>query len=489
MVKGDGAAERPGAHASGSTLLSAVDDVRVAVARLRARLDPGAVWQSTDRDVLTAVPELAEVRACLDETHLRLVREVDTRGVAEASPVATTPEGFLRTACLVGAGQARRDVAAARATAPGAPLEPFGAALACGQVTRAHVDTAVRCLDRIPTAVLERPGATERISDYLMTATTDATPLDLDRAARHLLSTLLPDPDERYDERAFERRFLDLATDATGMTVGRFQLDPVAGAALRALLERWCAPATTGAADALSTTGAADVPVAGSPAGWGCDSVGPGEPDRRQPRQRRADALSHVVQAALGTTEPNRGERPRVVVHLTPEQLVETRRRVKAGQGTGPLGSLGLGLPEVEGGDPIPTWAARTLACDAAVQRVVMSPTEAPLELGRAARLASLTQRRALATRDGGCVVPGCTAPPKACDAHHVRHWADGGPTDLCNLCLLCPAHHTAVHAGTWAVAIDDEGQVFVTPPPWVDRLRRPRPAWRQRARRARRAA
>lgn len=261
------------------------------------------------------------------------------------------------------------------------------------------------------------------------------------------------------------------------MTVGRFQLDPVAGASLRELLLRWSGPRPAG--EASSTPDA----TPGDPALWGCESKGPGEPDRRQARQRRADALTHVVQVALGVEGPNRGERPRVVVHVTPEQLL-------AAQAGGSDDDLpGVGLPEVEGAGPIPVWAARRLACDAVVQRLVSSPTEAPLELGRTQRLASLTQRRALAARDGGCVVPGCTAPPQVCDAHHVEHWADGGPTDVANMCLLCPAHHTAVHAGTWGVSVDDEGQVWVTPPPWVDRLRRPRPAWRQRAARTRRAA
>jgi hypothetical protein len=29
---------------------------------------------------------------------------------------------------------------------------------------------------------------------------------------------------------------------------------------------------------------------------------------------------------------------------------------------------------------------------------------------------------------------------------HHVRHWAQGGPTTLSNLALLCRRHHRAVH-------------------------------------------
>lgn len=474
------------ADSPSTPLLSAVGGVRTAVAHLRAQLGGDVVWQSTDREVLAAVGDLAGVRAALDETHLRLVREVDTRGVAEASPVATTPEGFLRTACLVTALQARQDVAAARATAPGAPLHPFGVLLARGEVSRRHVDSAVRCLDRIPTAVLERPGFADEAVSYLLLATEGGTAVDVDVAAKHLLASLVPDREDRLDERSFERRFLDLATDATGMTVGRFQLDPVAGAALRAALHRWSAPEAAGqAAAGQADLGQADLGMLrGDRAdGWGADCADPGQPDRRQPRQRRAEAFGHLVQVALGVEAPHRGERPRVVLSLTLdqlEQLEQTRRTARSGEGSGYVG-----LPEVEGGGPIPTSAARTLACDAVLQRVVLSPAEAPLELSRTVRLASVTQRRALAVRDGGCVVPGCTAPPQACDAHHVTHWADGGPTDSRNLCLLCPAHHTAVHAGTWAVAIDREGQVMVTPPPWVDRLRRPRPAWNQRARRA----
>ena len=244
-------------------LLSAVAHLREAVQLLRGHLGAESAWRSTDTVVLEAVQQVAEVRAGLDELHLRLVRQVDERGVASASPVATSPEGFLRTACLLTAGQARRDVAAARATAAGAPLERFGEELAAGRATRNHVDVAVTCLDGIPTAVLARPGAADEVVDYLLLATADATPLDLKHAVAHLLARLAPDPDDRLDDRSFERRFLDIATDATGMTVGRFQLDPVAGASLRALLQRWSGPhpaTRTGSAP----TERADAPDAGS---------------------------------------------------------------------------------------------------------------------------------------------------------------------------------------------------------------------------------
>ncbi|ORA41998.1 HNH endonuclease, partial [Mycolicibacterium chubuense] len=56
--------------------------------------------------------------------------------------------------------------------------------------------------------------------------------------------------------------------------------------------------------------------------------------------------------------------------------------------------------------------------------------------------------RRALEYRDRCCAVPGCSA-TAGLHAHHLRHWEDGGPTDLDNLVLLCPYHHRAHHRGT----------------------------------------
>jgi hypothetical protein len=37
-------------------------------------------------------------------------------------------------------------------------------------------------------------------------------------------------------------------------------------------------------------------------------------------------------------------------------------------------------------------------------------------------------------------------------EAYHVRHWIDGGGTDLANLVLLCRAHHHAHHDGEFRV-------------------------------------
>ena len=65
------------------------------------------------------------------------------------------------------------------------------------------------------------------------------------------------------------------------------------------------------------------------------------------------------------------------------------------------------------------------------------------LDVGRAHRLVTPPIWQALVVRDPHCAFPGCRRPPAACDAHHLRQWADGGGTSLDNLVLLCRAHHT----------------------------------------------
>jgi hypothetical protein len=78
--------------------------------------------------------------------------------------------------------------------------------------------------------------------------------------------------------------------------------------------------------------------------------------------------------------------------------------------------------------------------------------TRIPLAVGRTARTATPAQRRALATRDKGCIMPGCAIPAEACQTHHVQDWAGGGPTDLPNMALLCWAHHRQVDLGMWTI-------------------------------------
>lgn len=79
--------------------------------------------------------------------------------------------------------------------------------------------------------------------------------------------------------------------------------------------------------------------------------------------------------------------------------------------------------------------------------------TRLPLAVGRSARIATQAQRRALAARDRGCIIPGCGIPAEACQTHHVVDWAAGGSTDVANLALLCWSHHRQVDLRMWTIA------------------------------------
>jgi hypothetical protein len=46
----------------------------------------------------------------------------------------------------------------------------------------------------------------------------------------------------------------------------------------------------------------------------------------------------------------------------------------------------------------------------------------------------------------------------RAGQGHHVRHWAQGGPTTLSNLALLCRRHHRAVHEEGYQIAREPDG-------------------------------
>ncbi|MDQ2848219.1 MAG: HNH endonuclease, partial [Actinomycetota bacterium] len=82
------------------------------------------------------------------------------------------------------------------------------------------------------------------------------------------------------------------------------------------------------------------------------------------------------------------------------------------------------------------------------------------LDEGRAQRLFTGPQLKALWLRDTHCTFPGCEAPAHWCNAHHLKHWIDGGPTDLNNAALLCGRHHTIVHRDQLAGNLID-GQVL----------------------------
>ncbi len=88
----------------------------------------------------------------------------------------------------------------------------------------------------------------------------------------------------------------------------------------------------------------------------------------------------------------------------------------------------------------------RYLTCDATCE-VWFERDGEVIGAGRATREINRRLRRALEHRHPSCAVPGCGA-TRGLHAHHIRHWEDGGPTELANLVLVCPYHHRLHHRG-----------------------------------------
>jgi hypothetical protein len=103
-----------------------------------------------------------------------------------------------------------------------------------------------------------------------------------------------------------------------------------------------------------------------------------------------------------------------------------------------------------------------------------------PLDVGRKTRTIPPAIRRALRSRDEGCCFPGCTF-RRHLDAHHVKHWVEGGETKLSNLVSLCRTHHRKVHEGGIRIERCDDGAWrFLHPDgePFVPVRATPYPDW-----------
>ena len=161
--------------------------------------------------------------------------------------------------------------------------------------------------------------------------------------------------------------------------------------------------------------------------------------------QQQADALALLAETALhlGIDPGAPGDRYQVVVHVDAVVLADPEAP---------------GQSVLEGGTHVPAGTSRRLACDAS--RVVMRHDAAGrvTEIGARTRTIPPAIRRALHHRDHGCRFPGCGLPFG--QGHHIRHWAQGGPTTLSNLAMLCRRHHRAVHEEGYQVERQLDGEL-----------------------------
>ncbi|NKW45524.1 DUF222 domain-containing protein [Rhodococcus hoagii] len=198
--------------------------------------------------------------------------------------------------------------------------------------------------------------------------------------------------------------------------------------------------------------------------------------EKLTPARQRADAFAEILRRYLDSGEASveGGERPHLSLHVNAADLARSKSAhewTHPNEGSDLFGDKDIARLPLMG--PLSIATARRIACDCHLTPIVMDDG-VPLNLGRTSRTVSKKQRRALIARDHGCAFPGCGAPPAHCEGHHVKHWADGGPTDLDNLVLLCRYHHTLLHHSHWDVEIGADRHPWFTPPSTVDPYKKP---------------
>jgi hypothetical protein len=180
----------------------------------------------------------------------------------------------------------------------------------------------------------------------------------------------------------------------------------------------------------------------------------PEAPAGRDPRtraQRQHDAIATVFDIAARAEElPTLGgASPTIVVTVLADDL-------RAGRGVGHVDGID---------EPISMGAVEQHASANGVQHVTLAANGRVIGIGTPERRFNRSQRRALAARDGGCIIPGCDTPAWATEAHHVIPWWHGGATHTDNGVLLCWFHHRSIDSSGWRIRMIG-GAPEVMPPP-----------------------
>ncbi|MCK9921022.1 HNH endonuclease [Frankia sp. AgPm24] len=436
-------------------------------------------WRWSSDDVTEAICALRDLDARLAAVRSIMLLEAQDRGLA-SNDGAIDLARWLAGRLVLPKSEAARQVALAEKLFAG-PYRATGEALAAARISADHALVIMEGLDVLPEHLPEAVRA--KAEAHLLE---DASQLDwrqLKRAAIRLREQLTqvdtspggddPHEDSRTGEHSGSRgcageesegedeggscesgaggdvdgtfagggrwhdpldaRGLTFVDTPEGTTLIRGELDAEGAALLRTALDGLSAPAP------------------------GKNGVR----DLRSPARRRADALVEFVRRALSADvgPAAGGTRPHLTVVIGWDTFL--------GDGNEPA--------MTEWGLPLSREAILRISCDAQVGRIILGPDSVPLDVGRSERIVPPHIRRALVSRDVCCAFPYCDRPSSWCDAHHVKHWVDGGETKIDNLVLLCSRHHRRVHREKWQIVVSGDRRPSFIPPSFIDPQRRPR--------------
>ncbi|GHJ59686.1 hypothetical protein NOK12_22040 [Nocardioides sp. OK12] len=408
---------------------TAAHPIGSAVARAHAVLDEVAemsTWSMSQAETAQALVEVARLEARWGEVRSRLLEHADAVAVQErnASPsLAVWHSNVTRTTKRESFRQVRLAEGLARHVL-------VREALGRGDLVAEQASVICTSLDALPDdldpAVLEQ--ATAALVAFA--GVHDAKALRV--LGRRILDVVAPEVGEAWEAELLDREEREaekssvfrMREDGHGRIKGSFTVPTLVGQMLEKALMAFAAPRHQ-IANRASTDKAP-------------------EPVRRPTARRLGDAFVELIERLDPKRLPRAGGvNATVVVTMTLASL----------QG-------GLAAAALDTGGRISAGAARRLACEAGIVPVVLDGESKPLDVGRAKRFFTKTQRIAMGIRDGGCTAKGCDAPPAMCHAHHDDPWAHHGLTDLARGRLLCPYHHRRIHDPDYEIDIGGDNQV-----------------------------
>jgi hypothetical protein len=371
---------------------------------------------------------------------------------------------WLAVRARLGHGAAREKVRVARALEE---LPETTAWMALGRLSFSQA----RALTRVATADNEAE---------LLEAAEKMTVAQIERMVRAWRMKSAADAVEREEERQRARTF-SVAPDLDGTYIVRGRLTPEQGAVLMRAIEaagdvlfreethgqayesrgmpesqaaaaRRRADAVALLAECALTAGFGARKMAEDEGGEAELSADP-DPDAQAPTAEpasTADAGPPADQASTPATpfplSGSRAGRYQVMLHVEMDALREDDP------------TCGAGCSHLDDGVRVSHETSRRISCDSAVVPLFLDAEGRILDAAHSRRVVSPALRRALEARDRGCRFPGCGL--RYTEAHHVRHWADGGETSLENCVLLCRHHHRLVHEGSWKMEVLPGGRL-----------------------------
>ena len=359
---------------------------------------------------------------------LKLIARFDQRKAWSGGGTVRSCAHWLNWKCGIAMGAAREKVRVAQCLET---LPLIDASFAAGEISYSKV----RAMTRV---------ATPENEDFLLRIAQHGTASHVEKAVGKYRRVQAAD-DATFEREQDNARKLVYYRNDDGMWVIHAMLPPETGALVVKAIEAITAPLQAQKQEELQQDVSAET---------FSDAVEQEEPPRYQAlmEHSRADALAMMAEHFLASGESNGAlqglkgsERCQIMLHVD-----VTHRNC-----------------HMDDKHWISPQTAKRLSCDASLVTVLEDGQGRVLNIGRRTRTVPANISRALAIRDKTCRFPGCCE-SRYVDAHHIKHWADGGDTSLDNLVTLCRYHHRQLHKGSFSIRVDKTSAepqlVFATP-------------------------